>query len=33
VKTSLRKLDMLGAAMVLEDLRVPPGNRLGALKG
>jgi proteic killer suppression protein len=33
VKASLRKLDMLDAAMVLEDLRVPPGNRLEALRG
>ena len=33
VKTSLRKLDMLAAAVVLEDQRVPPGNRLEALKG
>ena len=30
---ALRKLDMLDAAAVLEDLRVPPGNRLEALKG
>lgn len=28
-----RKLDMLGAAVRLDDLRVPPGNRLEALKG
>jgi len=28
-----RKLDMLNAAMHLEDLRVPPGNRLEALTG
>ena len=33
MKTSLRKLDMLDAAAVLEDLRAPPGNRLEALKG
>lgn len=33
VKASLRKLDMLAAAVTLEDLRVPPGNRLEALKG
>lgn len=33
VKASLRKLDMLEAAVVLEDLRVPPGNRLETLKG
>jgi proteic killer suppression protein len=29
----LRKLVMLDAAVVLEDLHVPPGNRLEALKG
>jgi toxin HigB-1 len=28
-----RKLDMIDAAHVLNDLRVPPGNRLEALKG
>ena len=28
-----RKLEMLEAAMVLDDLRSPPGNRLEALKG
>jgi proteic killer suppression protein len=28
-----RKLDMLEAAHALQDLRVPPGNRLEALKG
>ena len=33
VKAALRKLDMLNAAHVLDDLRVPPGNRLEALKG
>ena len=33
VKGSLRKLDMLAAAAALDDLRVPPGNRLEALKG
>jgi toxin HigB-1 len=27
-----RKLDMLNAATKLDDLRVPPGNRLEALK-
>ena len=32
-RTALRKLDMLAAAVTLEDLRVPPGNRLEALKG
>ncbi len=33
VKTAVRKLDMLEAASVLEDLKAPPGNRLEALKG
>jgi proteic killer suppression protein len=28
-----RKLDMLNVAAKLDDLRVPPGNRLEALKG
>ncbi|MEC9266702.1 MAG: type II toxin-antitoxin system RelE/ParE family toxin [Pseudomonadota bacterium] len=32
-KAALRKLDMLNAAHVLDDLRSPPGNRLEALKG
>lgn len=32
-KVALRKLDMMAAAMSLEDLKVPPGNRLEALKG
>jgi toxin HigB-1 len=31
-RVALRKLVMLDAAEVLEDLRVPPGNRLEALK-
>jgi proteic killer suppression protein len=30
---ALRKLRMLNRARVLEDLRIPPGNRLEALKG
>ena len=30
---ALRKLVMLDAAEVLDDLRVPPGNRLEALRG
>jgi proteic killer suppression protein len=30
---TLRKLDMLNAASQLVDLRVPPGNRLEALRG
>ena len=32
-RVALRKLVMLDAAVVLDDLRVPPGNRLEALKG
>lgn len=28
-----RKLDMLDAAAILEDLRIPPGNYLEALSG
>jgi proteic killer suppression protein len=28
-----RKLDMVNAAAKLDDLKVPPGNRLEALKG
>ena len=31
--TALRKLRMLDAADRLDDLRVPPGNRLEALRG
>ena len=30
---ALRKLAMLNRAAVLEDLRIPPGNRLEALHG
>ncbi len=30
---ALRKLRLLNQAVVLNDLRVPPGNRLEALKG
>ena len=30
---ALRKLDMMNAARELMDLRMPPGNRLEALKG
>ena len=33
VQTALRKLRQIGSATVLDDLRVPPGNRLEALKG
>jgi proteic killer suppression protein len=29
----MRKLDMLNAAVRLQNLRSPPGNRLEALKG
>ena len=32
-KVAQRKLDMINAALNLTDLRVPPGNRLEALKG
>jgi proteic killer suppression protein len=32
-KTALRKLDYIDAAVTVEDLRVPPGNMLEALKG
>ena len=32
-RAALRKLAMLDAAEVLEDLRVPPGNRLELLRG
>jgi proteic killer suppression protein len=32
-RTALRKLAQLDAAIALEDLRVPPGNRLEALTG
>lgn len=30
---AIRKLRLLGAAVALDELRVPPGNRLEALKG
>jgi len=30
---ALRKLRQVGAAVALDDLRLPPGNRLEALKG
>jgi proteic killer suppression protein len=33
LKAAVRKLDMLNAAHSLDDLKVPPGNRLEALKG
>ncbi len=32
-RVALRKLVMLDAAETLDDLRVPPGNRLEALRG
>jgi proteic killer suppression protein len=32
-RAALRKLAMLDAAESLDDLRVPPGNRLEALRG
>ena len=32
-RVALRKLRQVGSAESLEDLRVPPGNRLEALKG
>ena len=32
-RPALRKLMMLDAAVVLDDLRIPPGNRLEALRG
>ena len=32
-RTALRKLVILDAAETLDDLRVPPGNRLEALRG
>ena len=32
-RAALRKLAVLDAAHVLDDLRAPPGNRLEALKG
>jgi len=32
-RVALRKLTMLNRAVILEDLRYPPGNHLEALKG
>jgi proteic killer suppression protein len=32
-KIAMRKLDMLDAAKVLDDVRVPPGNKLEKLRG
>jgi proteic killer suppression protein len=33
LKTAIRKLDMVNAAVRLEDLRIPPANRFEMLKG
>jgi proteic killer suppression protein len=33
LKVALRKLDQLEAAKSLDDMRIPPANRLEALKG
>ena len=33
MRAAIRKLSMLDAAAVLDDLRSPPGNRLEALSG
>lgn len=33
LRTALRKLEQLHAAHTLDDLRLPPGNRLEALRG
>jgi len=30
---AIRKLDMINAAVDIEDLQIPPGNRLESLKG
>jgi proteic killer suppression protein len=32
-RAALRKLELLHAAVAVEDLRIPPGNRLEPLKG
>lgn len=32
-KIAVRKLDQIDSAEILDDLRIPPGNRLEALKG
>ncbi|MEO7621895.1 MAG: type II toxin-antitoxin system RelE/ParE family toxin [Gallionella sp.] len=32
-RAALRKLEQLDVALVIEDMRAPPGNRLEALKG
>ena len=33
ISIAFRKLDMLDSAIYLEDLKIPPGNRLEILKG
>jgi proteic killer suppression protein len=33
LRAALRKLDLLNAVVELRELRVPPGNRLEALRG
>ena len=33
LSTAYRKLDMINSAQHINDLRIPPGNRLEALKG
>ncbi len=33
IAVAARKLDLLNAAARLDDLRIPPGNRLEALRG
>ena len=33
LRAALRKLDMLNAAKVIQDLRIPPANQLEKLKG
>ncbi len=33
IRSALRKLAILDAVVALDELRVPPGNRLKALKG
>ena len=32
-RAALRKLEQLDLALIIEDMRAPPGNRLEALKG
>ncbi|MDG9793542.1 type II toxin-antitoxin system RelE/ParE family toxin [Brucella anthropi] len=33
IRTTVRKLTMIDSAVILDDLRSPPGNRMEALKG